>query len=210
MILELILIVAIVGIFILIVRRLPEALNEGKAQSAAPSPKPEVTRPAISSASGPSWLSRLAAILPTFGTSNTSTSSIPASTIKPLETGLPLSTEITAESLLKEGDQYLEDGKLKEAERSYLRAVAKEPKQPRLYNRLGAIYLKDRNFGDALQAFEAARDLDGSKASRHYNVALAAWQGGKLAKARESISQAISLDPTAQKYQDLKEQIEGK
>lgn len=202
MILELILIVAILGIFILIVRRLPEALAEGKT--------PPVTPLSASTRPAPAFLtfitSTIQGILGRFQRQPTpSTSLVQRPTPTPL---VPISTEITEETLLREGDAYLEAGKIKEAERSYLRAVAKDPKQPRLYNRLGAIYLRSRNYGDALQAFEAARDLDGSKASRHYNVALAAWQLGNLAKARASISQAISLDPAAQKYQDLKGQIE--
>lgn len=201
MILELILIVAIVGIFVIIVRRLPEALSEGTPAVALPlshTPAPGVGSSALE------WLKQVWAKISPIQSKPTALVTMPTPT-----TSLVSSTEISETTLVAEGDAYMEQGKIKEAERCYLRAVAKSPKEPKLYNRLGATYLKARNYSDALQAFEAARDLDGSKASRHYNVALAAWQLGNLGKAREAIAQAITLDPSAQKYQDLSVQIEN-
>lgn len=207
MILEWILIIAIIGIFIIIVRRLPEALSEGRTASAPTPPTAPVTSK-VATTSTP-VLETVKAfwekISPFEIKKGTTALTVPA----PTTTAITSPTEVTEAVLVAEGDAFMEQGKIKEAERSYLRAVAKSPKEPKLYNRLGAIYLKSRNYSDALQAFEAARDLDGSKASRHYNVALAAWQLGNLAKAREAIKQAMALDPSAQKYKDLSAQIEG-
>lgn len=203
MILELILIVAILGIFIIIVRRLPEAIKEGRATVVPSLPVSPVTM----QPSGPTktWWSRFWPV--TSGAASTPVSA-PSVSQATVDTA-PSQPQITDETLVAEGDTYMEQGKVKEAERSYLRAVAKSPKNPKLYNRLGAIYLKTRNYSDALQAFEAACDLDDTKASRHYNVALAAWQLGKLGTARDAIARAITLDPNAQKYQELKSQIEN-
>ncbi len=203
MILELILIVAILGIFVIIVRRLPEALSEGKTAA----PAPPVATPHSKSGTGVlDWVKKVWATVSPFQPSQSGA----ATALVPLPTSPAVSrVEITEAALVAEGDAFMEQGKIKEAERCYLRAVAKSPKEPKLYNRLGAIYLRARNYSDALQAFEAARDLDGSKASRHYNVALAAWQLGNLGKARDAIEQARVLDPGAQKYRDLSAQIEG-
>lgn len=192
MILEVLLIAAIIGIFVIVARRLPEALREGQTAAPAPSVPSAVRLTGATSFLG-NLLKKTSA--------PTEQSATPPSSVS--------STVLSDESLLTEGDQYLKEGKLREAERSFLRAVAKNPKNPKLYNRLGAIYLKQRNFSDALEAFTAARDLDSSKASRHYNVALAAWQSGKRPLAREAIAEALSLDPTAEKYLQLKKEIEG-
>lgn len=212
MILEILLIAAIIGIFIIVARRLPEALREGQSQPAAVSQQPaspsassEASRDGAGGSSEPApskpnflgrWLARAQSV------------SEPTEE-RPTPTVVPTLSSVSDESLLLEGDQFLAEGKLREAERSFLRAVAKNPKNPKLYNRLGAIYLKQRNFSDALEAFVAARELDASKASRHYNVALAAWQSGKRPLAREAIAEALSLDPTAEKYLQLKKEIEG-
>jgi len=203
MIVEWILIIAIIGIFVIIVRRLPEALSEGKT---TPTASPVATP---TGEIGTQALARFKNFWEKISPFEIKKQSAPLAVPATTAPAATPSTEVTEKLLVAEGDAFMEQGKIKEAERSYLRAVAKSPKEPKLYNRLGATYLKLRNYSDALQAFEAARDLDGSKASRHYNVALAAWQLGNLAKAREAIKQAMTLDPTAQKYKDLSAQIEG-
>lgn len=202
MLAEIILLLAIIGMFIIVARRLPDAIKESQAAQPPATALPPVPRPA---ATRPAWRwpwQRQQAGIPAV--------SAPVPAVQP-QPGISNEEQrqalLSDESFLREGDDYLKGGKLKEAERAYLRGVAKNPKNPRLYNRLGAIYLKQRNYRDALEAFEAARDFDGSKASRHYNVALAAWQLGNLSKAREAIGKAIVLDPGSAKYAELQEQM---
>lgn len=210
MILEIILIAAILGIFFIIVRRLPEALRSETPTSDVPAGLPRVVPRSIQTSKGSGVARWLAGLFPKRREpAVTPVSPPPAVLVSPAPSNVEQQTTVLSEdTLLAEGDQFLSLGKLKEAERAFLRAVAKNPKNPKLYNRLGAIYLKSRSYSDALETFEAARDLDASKASRHYNVALAAWHLGKRAKAREAIAQAISLDPASQSYQELKSRIE--
>ncbi len=202
MIAEIILLIAIIGMFVIVARRLPEALRETKQGSGAA----HVAQPASPKAAWRWPWQRRADAAPA-RTAAAPTPAIPVAQPAPPSNEQQRQTLLSDESFLREGDDYLKAGKLKEAERAYLRGVAKNPKNPRLYNRLGAIYLKQRNYRDALEAFEAARDFDGSKASRHYNVALAAWQLGNLSKARDAISQAIALDPGSAKYAELQDQM---
>lgn len=109
-----------------------------------------------------------------------------------------------------DGDKFFASGDLNRAEDSYLRAVAINPNDPKVYNRLGAIYLKNKNFKDALESFEVARDLDGGRASRHYNVALAAYESKDFVKAKSAIDSALRLDSGSQNYKQLKELISVK
>ncbi|MBI4022633.1 tetratricopeptide repeat protein [Candidatus Berkelbacteria bacterium] len=192
MVAELILIAAIGGIFIIIVRRLPDALREAK--SAPPRPR----------SNGPSLLARLQGIWKSSAPARPVRAPAPA----PAELPEPRVSGPTADDLLAEGDGYLQAGKFREAERAFLRAASKQPKNPKLYNRLGAIYLKQQNYTDALSAFEAARDLDASRASRHYNVALAAWYAGKRPAAKQAIARALELDQSSPKYTELRRQID--
>jgi len=206
MIAEIILLLAIIGIFIIVARRLPEAMREhGQEDGSAIITAPQSSNSATTKSFTWRWPWQKQT------TGDLVASAAPVAPIVPVvqpsnETQRQIL--LSDEALLKEGDDYLKEGKLKEAERAYLRGVAKNPKNPRLYNRLGAIYLKQRNYRDALEAFEAARDFDGSKASRHYNVALAAWQLNNLAKARAAIKLAIQLDSQSAKYQELNKQME--
>ncbi len=109
---------------------------------------------------------------------------------------------------ISDGDKFFASGDLIRAEDSYLRAVAINPKDPKIYNRLGAIYLKNKNFKEALESFEAARDLDGGRASRHYNVALAAYESKDFSTAQNAIDQALKLDADSANYKQLKDLID--
>ncbi len=202
MIAETVLILSIIGIFILIARRLPDALRTDRGNVKQPSTLPQsVKSPRPSKNSWPRWLSRKKQSAREQPLAAAPAASVPDNLTQ-------RQTLLSDEALLKEGDEYLHAGKFKEAERAYLRGVAKNPKNPKLYNRLGAIYLKQRNYRDALEAFEAARDFDATRASRHYNVALAAWHLKNRSKARAAIQEATRLDPSSKKYQDLTQQIE--
>lgn len=106
-----------------------------------------------------------------------------------------------------DGDRFFAEGNLEAAEQCYLKSVIINPRNPKIYNRLGAIYLKNKNFKEALESFEAARDLDGAIASRHYNVALAAYESKNLAKARQAIDEALRLDPGSISYYQLRDLI---
>lgn len=217
MLFELILFFAILAIFIMVLRKLPDALRESHETTIRPgvsvvakSDKKVVASrlhlPTISQigAQATAQWRRLVAARPQAVTS--AKPKMPGS--QNVQLVRSQESLLTEEVLMREGDVYLEQGKLKEAERAFLRAVAKSPRQPKLYNRLGAIYLKQRNYTDALEAFQAARDLDATRASRHYNVALAAWHLGKPAKAKEAINEAIRIDGESAKYHELKRQIE--
>ena len=205
MLFELILFLAILGMFIVILRKLPEALREPDSQSVA------LNSQQTGSLFGAVRTRVMAAWRHTIEQSKVS--AVPHVSSARGRVGdervhvQQQVTLLTDEALMREGDTYLEEGKLKEAERAFLRAVAKNPRQPKLYNRLGAIYLKQRNYTDALEAFQAARDLDATRASRHYNVALTAWHLGKRAKAKEAINEALRLDGSSAKYLELQRQI---
>lgn len=203
MIAEIVLLIAIIGIFVIVARRLPDAMREHREEQTEKEVKEVVVTDTTPAVPTRRWFWQKAAPSQT-----SSPEQLPSTQQEPTNEAQRQKL-LSDDALLKEGDGYLKVGKLKEAERAYLRGVAKNPKNPRLYNRLGAIYLKQRNYRDALEAFEAARDFDDSKASRHYNVALASWQLGNLSKARDAIKRAISLDPQSTKYGELQQQMEN-
>ncbi len=49
--------------------------------------------------------------------------------------------------------------RLKQREQDLIIAIAKDPKSPALYEELGDVYLKMKNFGDAKESFEAALEF---------------------------------------------------
>lgn len=213
MFLEAIIVTAIVGIFIVIVRHLPAAIQEHRDAQHKDNNQihqainQQLDRSKVGDKSESWWdklFFRFRRVDPNSANPDTSESLASNNSKRNHKDAYGVS----GETLLTEGDKYLKNGELDQAERAYLRAVAKDQHNPKVYNRLGVVYLKQQNFRDALEAFEAARNLDSGRASRHYNVALAAWELKDLAKARAAIAQTIRLDPESDKYQQLKALID--
>jgi|GEM_PF-1467661 len=117
------------------------------------------------------------------------------------------SSELDSEVLFYHADKLFDQGKLEQAEKSYIEIASKYPKNSKVYNRLGAIYLEQKNFCDAKEAFGELIKQDDSIASRHFNYALACFELGESDEAYRSIRRALELDPKNKKYHDYFEQI---
>ncbi|TSC93192.1 MAG: response regulator receiver protein [Candidatus Berkelbacteria bacterium Licking1014_7] len=108
---------------------------------------------------------------------------------------------------LKQADDWLAEGKMDEAEKMYVQLGAEFPGELRIFNRLGVVYLKQKNFADARDSFLQALKIDDTQASRHYNLAMAYLGMGTREKARVCFKKAIEIDPGREKYQKALEKI---
>ncbi len=93
------------------------------------------------------------------------------------------------------------------AEQLYLQLAKADPRNPKLYNRLGVLFLERENFTDARDAFKAALAIDDTRASRYYNYAMACYRLGQFREAQDAMIQALKRDPKNPKYQEFAEQI---
>jgi len=109
-----------------------------------------------------------------------------------------------------EGETLFKAGKLEEAEKFFLTAATRNPKDPKVYARLGLIYLQRKNYSDAIEALKVAVKLDKYNPTRYYNLALAYSGKNDNQRAIATIREAISLDPVSQKYRTLLEQLLNK
>lgn len=105
------------------------------------------------------------------------------------------------------GDTLLKAGKFQQAEQFFLKAAANHPGDPKIYARLGLLYLQQKNHSDAIESLKVATKLDRYNPSRHYNLALAYWGNKDVQRAIMSVREAISLDPVTPKYRQLLEQL---
>ncbi|QQG49995.1 MAG: tetratricopeptide repeat protein [Candidatus Berkelbacteria bacterium] len=110
----------------------------------------------------------------------------------------------------EEGEALFKSGKLEEAERFFLTAATRNPKDSKVYARLGLIYLQRKSYSDAIEALKVAVKLDKYNPSRHYNLALAYEGKNDNQRAIATIREAISLDPVSPKYRALLEQLLNK
>lgn len=97
--------------------------------------------------------------------------------------------------------------KFKEAEELYIKAASEDPENHKIFNRLGAIYMEQKNYSDAVEAFSAAVKIDSGIASRHYNLAIAYIAKGEALAAKRSLRIALQLDPTNLKYRKTLEDL---
>jgi tetratricopeptide (TPR) repeat protein len=113
-------------------------------------------------------------------------------------------------SLTARADFLFDHGSFKEAEELYIKIISHDPKNPKLYNRLGVLYLELKNYPDAKAAFTESIKYDSSKASRFYNYALACVELKEFNNAIEALEKAIKLDSKNKKYSQTLKDIKKK
>lgn len=118
-----------------------------------------------------------------------------------------ISDKLELSSHFDEGENLYKVGKFDAAEQFFVKAAASNPADPKIYARLGLLYLQTKNYSDAIEALKVAVKLDKYNPSRHYNLALAYWGNKDVQRAISSAREAITLDPVTPKYRQLLEQL---
>ena len=116
--------------------------------------------------------------------------------------------EMSLYGLIAQADDYFDSRNYEKAESLYVKAASEDPDNPKIYSRLGAIYLEQKNFYDAKDAFRHAAKVEPDMASRHVNLGLAFMGLKDYFKAIESFQNALDLDPKNKKYQRLLERAD--
>lgn len=112
---------------------------------------------------------------------------------------------ISTEPTVQSADLAFERKRYKEAEQLYIKLCAANPKDARLYSKLGMVYMELKSFRDARDAFGQAIKLDPTVASRHVNLGIAQMQLEQPREALHAFSKALALQPENKKYQRLYE-----
>jgi len=113
-------------------------------------------------------------------------------------------------SILDKADEAFNRKDYVQAEDFYIQAAAGDPHNPKIYNRLGAIYLEKKNYKDAKDAFLETlkyQDKPNKMALRYYNYALVCKELKEYRNAAEALEKAIELDKKNKKYHQLLDDI---
>lgn len=116
-------------------------------------------------------------------------------------------SRVEISSHFDEAERLFKKGELEQAEKLFIKAATSNPGDPKVYARLGLLYLQLKNYSDAIESLKVAAKLDKYNPSRHYNLSLAYMGNGDTQKAISSVREAITLDPVTQKYRQLLEQL---
>ncbi len=106
--------------------------------------------------------------------------------------------------LLNKGQEYLNAGKLAEAEASFIKALQIDPKEAKAYHFLGMIYLRQQEYKGAIEALLKATQLDILNDTAFNNLGLAYFNQKKYQPAVEAFEKSIQLnDKIAHRYVNL-------
>jgi len=116
--------------------------------------------------------------------------------------------KMTHYGLMAQADDAFKKGDFTEAEELYVQAAAGDPGNIQIFNRLGAIYLEQKNFYDAKEAFRQSAKCEAENPSCYVNLGLAYMGLKDYFKAVQSFSEALKIEPKNRKYQKLLEKAE--
>lgn len=97
-------------------------------------------------------------------------------------------------SLREKADEYIEQGQLRKAENVLLRMISEDPEDASAYNKLGMVYLKERNYKDARAALRQALKLEPDSDTFYNNLGLLYYQKGDYDEAIEAYEHSVEID----------------
>ena len=100
-----------------------------------------------------------------------------------------------AEAHYREGLRHQDDGRHAEAEASYRRSLALDPRQPKAHNNLGCVLQMQGRLDDAVSSFRAALALDPQLAQANQNLAAITREAGAAHGALASYRRHLEANP---------------
>jgi tetratricopeptide (TPR) repeat protein len=101
---------------------------------------------------------------------------------------------------LREADQLAKEGKTAEAEKKYMDALSLDMKNPKLYERLGNMYLRAKSYAEARETLRFASRLSPNDASVVASLGEIAMAQGEYADAITYFTHAAEIRPRSPKY----------
>ncbi len=112
-------------------------------------------------------------------------------------------THETRKRLIEEAESLMAKEAYQAAEQRLIEYLSLDPKQHDVYERLGIVYIKTRQYDQAWETFQHALRLAPEDASILVYLGELAMRDGKVKDAVELFRQAVKLRPTNPKYLDF-------
>jgi superkiller protein 3 len=97
-------------------------------------------------------------------------------------------------SLREQADDFFEVGELKKAEKAYSKILDKEPDNAGVFNKLGLVYLQDKNYRNAKAALKQALKIEPENDTFHNNLGLLFYEMEKYEEAIEAYQKSIEIN----------------
>lgn len=226
------LLLAVAGMIVLLVRRLPAAVSD--VRGGAPSPPPPAAGPQpgeplrwpqidvwfkrlsqhwVATRSRPSRpvSPHLPAIDPLPKIEEPITDEILSEEKLPAAANQSIAKPVERPLLVTEGaaEAAYQEHQFAEAAVIYENLIRQQPQNEHLYARLGLVYLELERFHDARDVFRTDLKFGDQVAVRHFHLAMAEYGLGHRMTAVRYLKRAIALAPTNRKYHKLLETFES-
>jgi len=111
---------------------------------------------------------------------------------------------------LKKAEELFRKKQYISAEKWYLEAIKVDPRNDKIYSRLGIIYINQKNYSDAREALEEAIKINPGVASRHFNLSFVYNEEGEKREALNSAKKALRYDPNNKKYRHWADELRSR
>lgn len=118
-----------------------------------------------------------------------------------------LESSVKISEAMEKAEDLFKKGRYISAEKWFIEAAKENPKDAKIYARLGIIYLQQKNYSDAEEALKESLKLDKNIASRIFNLSYALWCQSKFKQASEYARRALRLEPENTKYKAWLEKL---
>lgn len=95
----------------------------------------------------------------------------------------------------QKGVEYLEDGKMREAEEAFLECLSANSEHALAHNKLGLVYARVEDYKRAKEHFQEALESDPMLVQAWNNLGNIARQEGALEQARTYYQKALGVEP---------------
>jgi len=111
---------------------------------------------------------------------------------------------------LKKAEDLFRKKQFISAEKWYLEAIKTDPRNDKIYARLGIIYIKQKNYPDARDAFEESIKINPSVASRYFNLSFVYNAEGDKKSALTNAKKSLKLESRNKKYRRWVDELRSK
>ncbi len=106
-------------------------------------------------------------------------------------------------ALAREADKLMKEEKYVEAEKKYIEALSIEQKNPKLYEKLGRLYVRNKNYDQARDTLRFASRLSPNDASVVASLGEIAFARSEFSDAITYFQHAVALRPRSPRYLDF-------
>lgn len=121
-----------------------------------------------------------------------------------LKVGLNTEAE---EMMQRAGEIYMEKNMAKEAETAFHEVLKLNPNTTNIYNSLGILYRRNKDFTGAIKAYEKALCVDSEDENIFFNLGRACFEAGLIKRAQMYLQRALELYPEFTEARTLLEQL---